>query len=297
MKYIKASEIAPLWGVSERSVRNYCASGRVPGAYLEGKTWYIDENATKPTRKPRQYILSARLLEVLKREKESKLHGGIYHKLQIELTYNSNHIEGSKLSHEQTRYIFETNQITPINDAINIDDIIEATNHFACIDLVIEFADKKLTEALIKQLHLILKQGTTDARKSWFRVGDYKLMPNEVGGAKTSEPRAVTTDMKALLSWYHALNNVTINDIIAFHARFEEIHPFQDGNGRIGRLIMLKECLKHNITPILITDHDKYYYYRGLKEWNHEKGYLIDTCLHGQDIMRQYLNAFQIMCD
>ena len=297
MDYLSVSEIAKLWNLSERSVRNYCAEGRIPGAYLIGKTWMIPSDAIKPVRKERVSFNNKTLLDILKIQKESKLKGGIYHKIQIELTYNSNHIEGSKLSHEQTRYIFETNQITPTNDAINIDDIIEATNHFACVDLVIEFADKKLTEALIKQLHLILKQGTTDARKSWFRVGDYKLMPNEVGGAKTSEPRAVTTDMKALLSWYHALNNVTINDIIAFHARFEEIHPFQDGNGRIGRLIMLKECLKHNLTPILITDHDKYYYYRGLKEWHHEKGYLIDTCLHGQDIMRQYLNAFQIMCD
>lgn len=297
MKYLKASEIASIWGVSVRSVRNYCASGRVQSAYLEGKTWYIEENTPKPVRLHRHYIVSKRLLTILKCEKDSKLKGGIYHKLQIELTYNSNHMEGSRLSYEQTRYIFETNQIEATSEIINIDDIIEATNHFSCIDFVIDAADKKLTEAMIKDLHFILKYGTSDARKSWFRVGDYKLIPNEVGGAPTSSPLEVRTDIKALLSWYHSLDKVTINDIIAFHQRFEEIHPFQDGNGRIGRLIILKECLKHNLVPILILDQDKFFYYRGLKEWHHEKGYLIDTCLHGQGIMRKYLNAFQIICD
>ena len=297
MKYIKSSEIAAKWKVSERSVRNYCAEGRVPGAYLDGKTWMIAEDANKPERKTRFYIVADRLLDVLRREKEAGLRGSIYHKLQIDMTYNTNHIEGSKLTHEQTRYIFETNTIAFQNEVVNVDDIIETVNHFACIDLVIDLADKKLTESMVKQFHLCLKKGTSDSKNNWFHIGDYKLMPNEVGGHPTSRPSEVKKEIVKLLEWYHSINKVKIEDIIEFHQRFEEIHPFQDGNGRVGRLIMLKECLKYNLVPILITDDDKYFYYRGLKEWHHEKGYLIDTCLHGQDIMKKYLNAFQIICD
>ena len=294
MKYLSVHDIAIKWNISERSVRNYCNSGRVPGALIIGKTWMIPEEASKPKREIRHNIKEVSLLEILKREKDSKLSGGIYHKLQIEMTYNSNHIEGSKLSHDQTRYIFETRTIGANADSIPVDDIIEASNHFRCIDLAIESADYKLSEALIKQFHYILKTGTSDAFKPWFRVGDYKTLENEVGGKNTAKPTEVRNKIKELLEWYNSLKNITVTDIIEFHYRFECIHPFQDGNGRVGRLIMLKECLKHSIVPILITDEYKEFYYRGLKEWKHESGYLIDTCLFGQDIFKRYLDYFKI---
>ena len=294
MKYLTSKEIAKIWNVSERSVRNYCAQGRVKGAYLEGKTWLILEDSAMPKRQIRHVIKKRNLLDVLKEEKENKISGGIYHKLQIDLTYNSNHIEGSKLTHDQTRYIFETKTIGVTDIPISIDDIVETINHFSCVDLAIELAKAKLTESLIKQFHFILKSSTTDAKKPWFKVGDYKMLPNEVGGINTTKPIDVSLKMKELLLSYNMKKNIKVEDIIEFHKKFEEIHPFQDGNGRVGRLIMFKECLKHNIVPILILDEYKMYYYRGLKEWDNEKGYLIDTCLNGQDIVKKYLDYFKI---
>ena len=230
----------------------------------------------------------------MKREKESSLKGGIYHKIQIDLTYNSTHIEGSRLSHDQTRFIFETKTLGITDDAVKVDDIIETVNHFRCIDLAIEGANTKLSESFIKQLHYILKTGTTDSMKSWFKVGDYKMIENEVGGSETVRPEDVATEMKALLADYNSKSAITFDDILDFHVRFESIHPFQDGNGRVGRLIMFKECLKHNIVPFIITEELKMFYNRGIKEWKNERGYLKDTCLTGQDAMKVSLDYFGI---
>ena len=234
------------------------------------------------------------LLERLRAEKESSLRGGIYHKIQIELTYNSNHIEGSKLTHDQTRYIFETNTIGAENDALNVDDIIETVNHFRCIDMIIENAADMLTESFIKQLHFTLKSGTSDSRKDWFNVGEYKKLPNEVGGKKTAKPEEVADKVKELIKDYNQKDEHTLDEIIDFHYRFETIHPFQDGNGRVGRLIMFKECLKNNIVPFIIDEELKMFYYRGLSEWNNEKGYLTDTCLAAQDKFKKYLDYFEV---
>ena len=290
MKYISVAETAKKWNISERSVRNYCAQGRVPDAFLTGKTWNIPENAKKPKR-----VKSPRtLLDILQEEKAKKYSGGIYHKTQIELTYNSNHMEGSKLTHDQTRYIFETNTIGMENEVFNVDDIIETANHFRCIDLIIDNAKVTLTEKFIKNIHLILKNGTSDSRKDWFAVGNYKRVPNEVGGMATASPEEVSTKMKVLLGEYARKNEITFEDILDFHVKFERIHPFQDGNGRVGRLLMFKECLKHNIVPFIIEDDLKMFYYRGLKEWNREKGYLMDTCLTAQDRYKAYLDYFRI---
>ena len=297
MNFLSVAEIAKLWNLSERSVRNYCAEGRIPGAYLVGKTWMIPSDAVKPDRKARVSNNKKTLLDILKLEKESKLKGGIYHKVQIELTYNSNHIEGSCLTHDQTRYIYETNTIGLTDEVINVDDIVETANHFRCIDLIIDKANLNITENLIKQLHLILKNGTTDSRKNWFVVGDYKKLPNEVGGRVTTSPEKVEDEVKSLIEWYNNIKNKTLNDIIEFHYRFEYIHPFQDGNGRVGRLLMFKECLKYNIVPFIIDEKLKMFYYRGLKEWEQEKGYLIDTCLAAQDQFKVYLDYFRIEYD
>ena len=294
MKYLAVNEISKKWNVSERSVRDYCNKGRVFGAYLEGKTWMIPENATKPNRQPRHSVKSDNLLIVLKREKESQLRGGIYHKFQVEMTYNSNHIEGSKLTYDETRYIFETNTISITGGSVRVDDVMETINHFRCIDLVIDNANKKLTESFIKQLHRLLKTNTQDANKSWFMVGDYKLLENEVGGQSTTHPDDVKRDMKRLLENYHNKEKHTIEDIIEFHVNFEKIHPFQDGNGRVGRLIAFKECLKNNIVPFIIKDDKKAYYYRGLSNWRREHGWLIDTCLDGQDTVKKWLDDFKI---
>lgn len=297
MNFLSVAEVAKLWSMSERSVRNYCAEGRIPGAILVGKTWMIPSNAAKPNRKARTSNSKKTLLYILKLEKESKLKGGIYHKVQIELTYNSNHIEGSCLTHDQTRYIYETNTIGLINEVINVDDIVETANHFRCIDLIIDKANLNITENLIKQLHFILKNGTTDSRKNWFVVGDYKKLPNEVGGRVTTSPEKVEDEVKSLIEWYNNIKNKTLKDIIEFHYRFECIHPFQDGNGRVGRLLMFKECLKYNIVPFIIDDKLKTFYYRGLKEWKQEKGYLVDTCLAAQDQFKVYLDYFRIEHD
>lgn len=295
IKYISVEETAKRWQISERSVRNYCLQGRIMGALLEGKTWNIPSDVEKPHRKTRHTAKQDTLLSFLKREKETGLKGGIYHKIQIDLTYNSNHIEGSKLTHEQTRFIFETKTLGVTDEVVRVDDIVETVNHFHCIDLIIEGAHTKLSESFIKQLHYILKLGTTDSRKSWFKVGDYKMLENEVGGDETTKPADVAAEMKSLLTEYNAKSEIDFDDVLDFHVRFEAIHPFQDGNGRIGRLIMFKECLKHNIVPFIITEELKVYYYRGIKNWKNERGYLRDTCLTGQDVMKQWLDHFGIM--
>ena len=233
------------------------------------------------------------LLQTLRDEKDAKISGGLYHELQVRMTYNSNHIEGSKLSEDQTRLIFETRTINATG-GVPVDDIIETVNHFRAIDYVIDVAEDELTEEIIKDLHRILKQGTADASLSWFAVGDYKKRANVVGGRETAKPKDVPTRMKALLSSYSAADVITVDDIIAFHHDFESIHPFQDGNGRVGRLIALKECLHYDIVPFIIEDAKKAFYYRGLAEWENEKGYLIDTCLDGQDTFKRLLAMFDI---
>lgn len=293
MKYLSVSEVAKKWNLSERSVRNYCAKGRIKGTFLTGKTWNIPEDAIKPNRIDERKFSDNELLNILKEEKDMRLKGGIYHKTQIALTYNSNHIEGSTLTEEQTRLIFETNTIGETK-GVKVDDIVETNNHFKCFDLVIDNAEKPLTEKFIKELHFTLKVGTSDSLKSWFNVGDYKSRPNEVGGNETCQPENVAKEMKQLLTTYNSLKNKTIEDIIEFHYYFESIHPFQDGNGRIGRLIMFKECLANNIVPFIIEDEIKMYYYRGLREWQNEKGFLIDTCLSAQDKYKKYLDYFKI---
>ena len=234
------------------------------------------------------------LLDILQEEKSSGYAGGIYHKTQIELTYNSNHIEGSSLTHEQTRYIFETNTIGVETGSINVDDVIETANHFRLVSLIIDNAKSMITEEFIKELHLILKNGTSDSRKDWFAVGDYKKLPNEVGGMNTALPEEVSEKMKELLNEYNVKEEKSIEDVLDFHVKFEKIHPFQDGNGRVGRLIMFKECLKYNIIPFIIEDDLKMFYYRGLAEWETEKGYLRDTCLTAQDRYKAYLDYFRI---
>ena len=294
MQYLSVAETAKKWNVSERSVRNYCSQGRVLGAFLAGKTWNIPGNAEKPERSNKKKRQTITLLDILQDEKASKYAGGIYHKTQIDLTYNSNHMEGSRLTHDQTRYIFETNTIGVENEVLNVDDVIETANHFRCIDMVIDHAKMVLTEKFIKELHLILKNGTSDSRKDWFAVGDYKKLPNEVGGMDTTLPEEVAYRIKKLLTEYNAKEEKTFEDILDSHVKFERIHPFQDGNGRVGRLIMFKECLKYNIVPFIIEDNLKMFYYRGLKEWNNEKGYLMDTCLTAQDRYKAYLDYFRI---
>lgn len=294
MRYLSVIEIAKKWNISERSVRNYCAHGRVQGAFLTGKTWNIPENAEKPERSNKKKGHTLTLLDILRDQKEGKYSGGIYHRTQIDLTYNSNHMEGSRLTRNQTRYIFETNTVGVENEVLNVDDVIETVNHFRCIDLVIDHADDILSEKFIKELHLTLKNGTSDSRKDWFAVGEYKKIPNEVGGMDTALPEEVADKMKTLLKEYNVIKEKTLEDILDFHVKFERIHPFQDGNGRVGRLIMFKECLKHNIVPFIIEDNQKLFYYRGLKEWDNEKGYLTDTCLTAQDKYKAYLNYFRI---
>lgn len=294
MAYLSVAQVAEKWNISERSVRNYCAEGRVPGAFLTGKTWNIPADAEKPGRAKRKTAAPATLLEVLKVEMASKRTGGIYHKIQIDLTYNSNHMEGSRLTHDQTRYIYETNTIGVTDENVNVDDVIETSNHFRCVDLVIANTKAILSEKFIKELHSTLKTGTSDSRLDWFAVGDYKKMPNEVGGQETALPEEVSEKMQALLREYNDKGSKTLDDLIDFHVRFERIHPFQDGNGRVGRLILFKECLKYNIVPFIISEDLKLFYYRGLKEWGCENGYLTDTMLTAQDRFKKYLDYFRI---
>lgn len=293
MKYISVAEAARKWKISDRSVRNYCAEGRVAGARLTGKTWEIPELSEKPKRAVRS-DKKRTLLDILREEKSARLSGGIYHKVQIDLTYNSNHIEGSRLTHDETRYIFETNTIGLSEKAVNVDDIIETSNHFKCIDFMFDNAHLALSEKYIKELHFILKSGTSDSRLDWFRVGEYKKLPNEVGGIDTTDPQNVAVEMRALLDSYNSKKEKSLEDILSFHVAFERIHPFQDGNGRVGRLIMFGECLKHNIVPFIIDEEHKLFYYRGLKEWDSERGYLIDTCLSAQDKFKTILEKFNI---
>lgn len=294
MGYLSVAEIAKKWCLSERAVRNYCAQGRVSGAFLTGKTWNIPEDAQKPSRVRAQAAAPTTLLSVLQREKQSRLPGGIYHRVQIDLTYNSNHIEGSRLSREQTRFIFETNTIGIEKQAVNVDDVVETANHFRCIDMVIDDANRALSQAMIKRLHEILKSGTSDSRQDWFAVGEYKKLPNEVGGQETAAPEDVESRMRALLNAYNAKTRKTLRDLLDFHVQFESIHPFQDGNGRVGRLILFKECLKNDIVPFIITDDLKMFYYRGIREWKTEPGYLTDTCLTAQDHFKALMDYFRI---
>jgi len=294
MKYLSVTEIAKLWNISERSVRNYCATGKIPDAFLTGKTWNIPENAAKPDRKNKHIERPKSLLDILKYEMNNNIKGGIYHKVQIDLTYNSNHIEGSKLTHDQTRYIYETNSIGIEENAVNVNDIVETVNHFRCIDLIIGRANFELSESFIKKLHLILKTSTKSNNNERFAVGDYKKYPNIVGDMETTKPEDVQNEMQKLLNGYNKNKTKSLTDILDFHYNFELIHPFQDGNGRVGRLIMFKECLKNDIVPFIIDDEIKLFYYRGLKEWKNEKGFLTDTCLSAQDKFKAYLNYFRI---
>lgn len=293
MDFTTVTQFAEQHNLSERTVRNWCAAGKIEGAFLAGKTWNIPVNAVLPKRGT---VKETPLLKRLREEKEGKVSGGIYHRTQIDLTYNSNHIEGSKLTHEQTRYIFETNTIGITDASVNVDDIVETTNHFRCIDLIIDRAEDKLSEAFIKEIHRILKTGTSDSRKSWFNVGDYKTLPNEVGGNATCPPEEVHARMKTLLASYNDKKEKSLEDIIDLHQKFETIHPFQDGNGRVGRLVMFKECLANGIVPFIITEELKLFYYRGLKEWGHVNGFLIGTCLTAQDYYKKLLDYFKIKC-
>ena len=293
MEYISVCKFAEKYGISERTARNYCAQGKIDGAFLTGKTWNIPTDAVSPKRGENKKKVSP-LLKALREQKASKLKGGIYHRTQIDLTYNSNHIEGSKLTHDQTRYIFETNTIGVTDSAVNVDDIVETVNHFRCIDYIIDHAEEKLAENFIKHLHLLLKSGTSDSSKDWFAVGDYKRLPNEVGGQDTCAPEDVHKQLKALLDEYNHKRKKSFEDILDFHVRFEQIHPFQDGNGRVGRLLMFKECLASDIVPFIITDDLKMFYYRGLREWGHINGYLKDTCLTAQDMYKELLKYFRI---
>lgn len=293
MKYISVTAFAEKFGISERTARNYCAVGKIEGAILVGKTWSIPENAALPDRKRRAGKVMP-LLARLRQEKESRQKGGIYHRTQIDLTYNSNHIEGSRLTHDQTRYIFETSTIGIEGESIRVDDIIETTNHFRCIDLIIDRAEERLSEGLIKELHAMLKSGTSDSRRDWFAVGAYKRLPNEAGGNETTAPEAVKSEIQELFKTHNAKKKKSFDDILDLHQRFEAIHPFQDGNGRVGRLVMFKECLANGIVPFIITDDIKLFYYRGLQQWPTVKEYLQDTCLTAQDNYKALLNYFRI---
>ncbi len=292
MEYISVVKFAEKYGVSERTVRNYCAENKIDGAFLTGKTWIIPADAVLPSKKNKARI--SPLLQRMRQEKEAHLKGGIYHRTQIDLTYNSNHIEGSRLTKEQTRFIFETNTLGITSEDTRIDDIMETVNHFRCIDYIIDHATDQITEIHIKQLHKILKTNTSDSQKSWFAVGDYKRLANEVGGEETARPDDVHKRLKSLLSKYYKIKTVTLEDILDFHVEFERIHPFQDGNGRIGRLLILWQCLQSGIVPFIITEDLRLFYYRGLQNWEQTNGYLTDTCLSAQDNYQALLNYFGI---
>lgn len=294
MNYISVSEFAKKWKIPERTIRNYCAQGKIKGAFITGKTWNIPSDALLPEKRRTKEFGKNKLLNHLKEQKDMKLKGGIYHKTQIDLTYNSNRIEGSRLTIDQTRNIFETNTIGASSENINVDDIIETTNHFRCFDFIIEKANAKLTESFIKEIHFLIKSGTSDSNKKWFNIGGYKKLPNEVGGMETCPPREVKNEINKLLSDYNSLQNKSLYDILDFHYKFEIIHPFQDGNGRVGRLIMFKECLANDITPFIITEELKLFYYRGLQEWKKVPDYLSDTCLTAQDNYKSVLKYFEI---
>ena len=291
MEYISVSQFAEKYGISERTARNYCTTGKIEGAFLTGKTWNIPADALLPKRSKRKV---SPLLAALREQQEMRMKGGIYHRTQIDLTYNSNHIEGSRLTKEQTRYIFETNTIGITTENTRIDDIMETVNHFRCIDYVIDHATDKITETHIKQLHLILKTNTSDSQKPWFAVGDYKKLANSVGEEETVQPEEVHKKMKALLDTYHAIKKIQLDNILDFHVQFERIHPFQDGNGRVGRLIMFWQCLQSNTVPFIITDDLRLFYYRGIQNWGKINGYLRDTCLTAQDNFKGLLDYYRI---
>ena len=291
MKYISVSQFAEKHGISERTARNYCATGKIDGAFLTGKTWNIPAEAIIPKRSK---IKVSPLLAALREQKETKLKGGIYHRTQIDLTYNSNHIEGSRLTKEQTRYIFETNTLGITTESTRIDDILETVNHFRCVDYVIDHATDKITEAHIKQLHLLLKANTSDSQKSWFAVGDYKRLANAVGEEETAQPKEVHRQMKSLLAEYNAKKQIKFDDLLDFHVCFERVHPFQDGNGRVGRLLLFWQCLQTNIVPFIITEDLRLFYYRGIQNWGKINGYLRDTCLTAQDNFKALLEYYKI---
>lgn len=292
MEYISVSQFAQKYGISERTARNYCAMGKIEGAFLTGKTWNIPAEAVLPKRSKKKV---SPLLAALREQKESGMKGGIYHRVQIDLTYNSNHIEGSRLSKEQTRYIFETSTLGVTTENTRIDDIIETVNHFRCIDYVIDHATDKITEIYIKQLHLLLKTNTSDSRKSWFAMGEYKRLPNSVGEEETTRPEDVHDQMKSILADFNALKKVAFDDLLDFHVRFERIHPFQDGNGRIGRLLLFWQCLQTGIVPFIITEDLRLFYYRGIQNWGKINGYLQDTCLTAQDSFKALLDYYGII--
>lgn len=291
MEYISVSQFAKKYGISERTARNYCFTGKIEGAFLTGKTWNIPAEAVLPKRNTKKV---SPLLAALREQKEAQLKGGVYHRVQIDLTYNSNNIEGSRLTKEQTRYIFETNTLGITSENTRIDDILETINHFRCIDYVIDHASDKITESHIKQLHLILKTNTSDSRKAWFAIGDYKRLANSVGEEETTQPQAVHGQMKLLLADYHALKNVDFDNLLDFHVRFERIHPFQDGNGRVGRLLLFWQCLQAGIAPFIITEDLRIFYYRGIQNWGKINGYLKDTCLTTQDNFKAILDYYKI---
>ncbi len=288
-KGIGKSELTTVLGLSSRTVAKIAKGERLSKRSIQKIADYI---GTDPGSIAKE-LPDNRILQILREEKEIGLRGGLYHELQVRMTYNSNHIEGSRLSEEQTRQIFETNTIDS-GDGIPVDDILETIHHFRAIDYVIDVAEEELTEEIIKHLHYIIKKDTKDSTLSWFAVGEYKKRANVVGGGDTVKPSEVHKHMAALLDGYNAKESVAIEDIIAFHAEFEFIHPFQDGNGRVGRLVALKECLRHNIIPFIIEDEKKHYYYRGLSEWKNEKGWLTDTCLDGQDTVVRLIDMLDI---
>ena len=291
MEYISVIQFAEKYGISERTARNYCATGKIERAFLTGKTWNIPADVALPQKGKKKI---SPLLQRLREEKETKLKGGIYHRTQIDLTYNSNHIEGSRLTKEQTRYLFETNTLGITTENTRIDDIMETVNHFRCIDYIINHATDKISETHIKQLHFILKTNTSDSQKSWFAVGDYKRLANEVGGEETVQPKEVHKHIRTLLAEYNSIEKVEFTDILNFHVQFERIHPFQDGNGRVGRLIMFWQCLHSRIVPFIITEDLRLYYYRGIQNWGKINGFLTDTCLTAQDSYKALLDYFKI---
>ena len=276
-------------GISSRTIAKIAKGEKLSNKTLEKIAVFLGCDVHSLYREKSDNLI----LQILREEKEGRISGGLYHELQVRMTYNSNHIEGSRLTEDQTRMIFETNTID-VGDGVSVDDILETVHHFRAIDYVIDKAEEELTEEMIKHLHLILKHDTKDSALSWFAVGDYKRRANMVGGRETAKPTDVPARMKALLADYNAQKVITVNDVIAFHAEFEYIHPFQDGNGRVGRLVALKECLRNSISPFIIEDSKKYYYYRGLSEWRNEKGWLTDTCLDGQDTFVRLLDALDI---
>ena len=291
-KNLKKSSLSSELGISSKTVAKIAKGEKISDRVIAKIADYLNCSPDELCRE----ISENALLQALRDEKEIKMSGGLYHELQIRMTYNSNHIEGSKLSEDQTRMIFETNTID-VGDGIPVDDIMETVNHFRAIDYVIDVAEELLTEDIIKEIHRLIKQNTKDSTLPWFAVGDYKKRPNYVGGEKTAAPEEAAHKLGSLLEDYEKIKNATINDIIEFHYCFEKIHPFQDGNGRVGRLIAFKECLRFNIIPFIIEDSKKAFYYRGLKEWKNERGYLIDTCLDGQDTFIEMMKSFDLTAE